>query len=40
MARAKTMSRSRNQLAASYAPESFFTFEGGTGACISRLDGG
>ena len=36
MAKAKTMSRSRNQLAASYAPESFFTFEGGTGACISH----
>src|SRR6266487_4605228 len=36
MAKAKTMSRSRNQLATSYAPESFFTFEGGLGACISR----
>lgn len=40
MAKAKTMSRSRNQLAASYAPESFFTFEGGTGACISRSTAG
>src|SRR5688572_29686713 len=36
MARAKTMSRSRNQLATGYAPESFFTFEGGLGACISH----
>lgn len=36
MSQAKTMSRSRNQLATSYAPESFFTFEGGVGACISR----
>jgi hypothetical protein len=36
MAKAKTMSRSRNQLATAYAPESFFTFEGGLGACISR----
>lgn len=35
MAKAKTMNRSRNQLATSYAPESFFTFEGGRGACIS-----
>lgn len=34
--KAKTMSRSRNQLATSYAPGSFFTFEGGLGACISR----
>lgn len=33
---AKTMQRSRNQLATSYAPESFFTFEGGMGACIAR----
>lgn len=30
------MSRSRNQLATAYAPECFFTFEGGVGACISR----
>lgn len=36
MAKAKTMSRSRNQLATSYAPESFFTFEGGRGACIAH----
>lgn len=36
MAKAKTMTRSRNQLATIYAPESFFTFEGGLGACISR----
>lgn len=36
MANAKTMNRSRNQLATAYAPESFFTFEGGLGACISR----
>jgi hypothetical protein len=36
MAEAKTMNRSRNQIATSYAPESFFTFEGGLGACIAR----
>lgn len=36
MALAKSMSRSRNQLATAYAPESFFTFEGGKGACIAR----
>jgi len=36
MAKAKTMSRSRNQLATAYAPESFFTFEGGLGACIAH----
>jgi len=36
MAKAKTMNRSRNQLATAYAPESFFTFEGGMGACIAR----
>jgi hypothetical protein len=36
MSRAKTMNRSRNQLATAYAPESFFTFEGGMGACIAR----
>ena len=36
MAKAKTMTRSRNQLATAYAPESFFTFEGGLGACLSR----
>jgi len=40
MATAKTMSRSRNQLATAYAPESFFTFEGGLGACISRSAAG
>lgn len=32
----KTMMRSRGQLASSYAPESFFTFEGGLGACIAK----
>ena len=32
----KTMMRSRSQLASAYAPESFFTFEGGLGACISK----
>ena len=36
MTKAKTMTRSRNQLATAYAPESFFTFEGGLGACIAR----
>lgn len=36
MAQAKTMNRSRNQIATAYAPESFFTFEGGRGACIAR----
>lgn len=36
MGKAKTMSRSRNQLATAYAPESFFTFEGGLGACIAH----
>ncbi len=36
MTKAKTMNRSRNQLATAYAPESFFTFEGGMGACIAR----
>lgn len=40
MAEAKTMNRSRNQLATSYAPESFFTFEGGIGACIARSTAG
>ncbi|PTQ89676.1 hypothetical protein C8R30_14111 [Nitrosomonas nitrosa] len=40
MAKAKSMTRSRNQLATSYAPESFFTFEGGIGACISRSSSG
>jgi hypothetical protein len=32
------MSRSRGQLAASYAPGAFFTFEGGLGACIAQSD--
>ncbi|HZR34790.1 MAG TPA: hypothetical protein VFA75_05400 [Nevskia sp.] len=40
MAKAKTMNRSRNQLATAYAPESFFTFEGGMGACIARSSSG
>ena len=40
MTKAKTMTRSRNQLATGYAPESFFTFEGGLGACISRSSAG
>ncbi|KKO44792.1 hypothetical protein WG68_13180 [Arsukibacterium ikkense] len=40
MAKAKTMNRSRNQLATAYAPESFFTFEGGIGACIARSTAG
>lgn len=30
-----TMSRSRGQLASSYAPGSIFTFEGGLGACVA-----
>ncbi|HXV84917.1 MAG TPA: hypothetical protein VEG60_34150 [Candidatus Binatia bacterium] len=33
---AKSMTRSRNQIASAYAPESFFTFEGGLGACIAK----
>ena len=33
---ANSMLRSRNQLASAYAPESFFTFEGGIGACIAK----
>lgn len=40
MTTAKTMNRSRNQLATAYAPESFFTFEGGLGACISHSSAG
>lgn len=40
MAKASTMNRSRNQLATAYAPESFFTFEGGLGACIARSSAG
>ena len=35
---APTMARSRGQLAASYAPGAFFTFEGGLGACIAQPD--
>jgi hypothetical protein len=35
---APTMSRSRGQLAGSYAPGAFFTFEGGLGACIAQPD--
>jgi len=35
MAKASPMNRSRNQLATAYAPGSFFTFEGGVGACIA-----
>jgi hypothetical protein len=33
-----TMSRSRGQLAASYAPGAFFTFEGGLGSCLALPD--
>ena len=33
-----TMNRSRNQLAAAYAPGAFFTFEGGLGSCIAVPD--
>lgn len=33
-----TMNRSRSQLASSYAPGAFFTFEGGRGACIAVPD--
>lgn len=35
---APTMSRSRGQLAAAYAPGAFFTFEGGLGSCIAQPD--
>ncbi|UVF19990.1 hypothetical protein HPT29_002225 [Microvirga terrae] len=35
-----TMTRSRTQIATVYAPESFFTFEGGLGACIARSAAG
>ena len=35
MAKARSMNRSRNQVATSYAPGSFFTFEGGVGACMA-----
>jgi hypothetical protein len=40
MAKAKPMNRSRNQLATAYAPLSFFTFEGGVGACIAHAVAG
>lgn len=40
MAQAKTMNRSRNQIATAYAPGSFFTFEGGLGACLARSSAG
>src|SRR6218665_3607419 len=40
MAKAKTMNRSRNQLATAYAPESFCNFEVGMGACIARSSAG
>ncbi|QXN25033.1 hypothetical protein KVP08_021270 [Shewanella putrefaciens] len=33
-----SMARSRGQLGSAYAPGSFFTFEGGLGACISLPD--
>jgi hypothetical protein len=33
-----TMARSRGQLAASYAPGAFFTFEGGLGSCLAQPD--
>jgi hypothetical protein len=36
--KAPTMSRSRGQLAAAYAPGAFFTFEGGLGACMAQPD--
>src|ERR1700693_291364 len=36
MAKTKPMSRSRTQIASAYAPESFFTYEGGLGACIAK----
>jgi hypothetical protein len=32
------MIRSRNQLSTAYAPQAFFTFEGGLGACIAESD--
>lgn len=35
---APVMGRSRNQLASAYAPGSFFTFEGGRGACLAIPD--
>lgn len=36
--RTPIMARSRNQLSGAYAPGSFFTFEGGMGACIALPD--
>lgn len=36
MAKTKPMSRARTQIATAYAPESFFTYEGGLGACIAK----
>src|SRR6516162_4259067 len=36
--RAPSMTRSRTQLSTAYAPGSFFTFEGGLGACYSIPD--
>src|SRR5690242_7712512 len=36
MAKTKPMSRSRPQIATAYAPESFFTYEGGLGACLAK----
>ncbi|PWC32061.1 hypothetical protein [Azospirillum sp. TSO22-1] len=35
MAKGPSMSRSRGQIASVYAPGSFFTFEGGRGACVA-----
>jgi hypothetical protein len=40
MTDAKSMNRSRNQLATAYAPNTLFTFEGGVGACISQSSAG
>ena len=33
-----SMKRSQGQLANAYAPGAFFTFEGGRGACMSRVN--
>src|SRR5690606_11318691 len=33
----RSMKRSQGQLANAYAPGAFFTFEGGRGACMSRV---
>jgi len=38
MTKPPSMTRSRNQLASAYAPGSLFTFEGGVGACVARVD--